>query len=82
MLKYLLPFCNRVILTRARNDRALDPRILIELAQEMVADVRIIADVADAVRWALKSASPRDAICVAGSLYVVGEAKEALENKT
>ncbi len=82
MLKYLLPFCNRVILTRARIDRALDPRILFEIAQEMVADVRIIADVADAVKWALKSASPRDAICVAGSLYVVGEAKEALENKT
>ena len=35
--------------------------------------------VAGAVKIAIENSGPDDVICIAGSLYVVGEAKEAIE---
>jgi dihydrofolate synthase/folylpolyglutamate synthase len=79
MLKSLLPLAHRLVLTRAKIDRALDPRRLHEVAQRYGLESIIIPDVAQAVRYAVKTARPADAICIAGSLYVVGEAKEAFD---
>jgi dihydrofolate synthase/folylpolyglutamate synthase len=45
----------------------------------MVPQVTTIPDVKQALEYAIETASPKDVICVAGSLYVVGEAKEALD---
>jgi dihydrofolate synthase/folylpolyglutamate synthase len=78
ILKSLLPLCRRVILTRARIDRALNPEILHAEARKMTADITLIPDVARAVAHAVKTARSKEIICIAGSLYVVGEAKEAL----
>ncbi len=79
MLKFLLPVCNKVILTRPTIDRSLDPEKLYPIAKKMVKDVKIIPDVAKAVSHAVKNTSSDDAVCIAGSLYVVGEAKEKLD---
>ncbi len=80
MLKALIAPTHRVIFTRAKIDRALDPQILYEAVKDLKPDVTIISDVAQAIRNAVET-TPRDgAICIAGSLYVVGEAKEAFEN--
>jgi len=79
MLKCLLPTANRVILTRAKINRALEPEKLEALAKRMVPQVTTIPDVKQALEYAIETASPKDVICVAGSLYVVGEAKEALD---
>jgi len=37
-------------------------------------------DVGSALRYAMETAAPQSLTLVAGSLYVVGEAKAALEN--
>jgi dihydrofolate synthase/folylpolyglutamate synthase len=79
MLQSMLGTCNRVILTQAKIERALDPEKLCALAKPAVKDATIIADVDRAVAHAIKNAGPDEAICVAGSLYVVGEAMEALQ---
>ncbi|MGA7143585.1 MAG: folylpolyglutamate synthase/dihydrofolate synthase family protein [Desulfobacterales bacterium] len=76
MLKDILPFCKKAILTRPKIDRALAPEKLYAVAGQMMSDIRIIADVDKAIIHAVENASPDDAICIAGSLYVVGEAKE------
>lgn len=81
ILQSLLPVCNRVIITQPKIDRSLVPEKLSLIAKEMVSDVKIIADVAEAVKYAIKTASPEDAVCIGGSLYVVGEAKEALDSE-
>ncbi len=81
ILRSLMPFCSKVILTRAKIDRALPPETLYPIAKEIVSNIRIIPDVGDAVKCAIKTASLNDAVCVAGSLYVVGEAKAMLESK-
>jgi len=79
MLKSLLPLASRVILTRAKIDRALDPLRLMEVAENYDIESTIVSDVAEALQHAINRNPPRGAICVAGSLYVVGEAKEALD---
>ncbi len=81
MLKSLLPVADRVILTRAKIDRALAPEKMLPLARSLVKSVQVIDDVAQAVKYARDTTPAAHAICVAGSLYVVGEAKTALEGE-
>jgi len=82
MLKCLLPICTRAVLTQPKIDRSLSPDTLYPIAKEMIDDVTVIADVPAAVNHALHCALPDEVICVAGSLYLVGEVKEGLENGT
>ena len=79
MLKSLLPFCNRVIVTQAKTGRALPLKILVREAKEIHSNVTSIPDVADALTHAVKTLPQNNAVCVAGSLYVVGEAKAFIE---
>jgi dihydrofolate synthase/folylpolyglutamate synthase len=79
MLRSLLSVCSRVIITRAKTNRALDPQRLFETAKKIISDVRIISDVAQAFKQAVATADFNEVICIAGSLYVVGEAKAAIE---
>jgi len=78
MLKCLIPVCSRVILTQPEIDRSLSPDQLYPVAEKMISDISIIPDVGEAVKHAVDTALPDEAVCIAGSLYVVGEAKEAL----
>ena len=81
MLKPLLPLCRRVILTKPIINRALEPEILHKFAKDFVEDIEIIPSVKDAFFYAMETVSSDEAICVAGSLYVVGEVKQALADK-
>jgi dihydrofolate synthase/folylpolyglutamate synthase len=78
ILKDLVAPCSRLIITRPKIDRSLPPETLEAAAKPLISDIRIVADVGDAVRFAIATSKPEDAVCVAGSLYVVGEAKAAL----
>jgi dihydrofolate synthase / folylpolyglutamate synthase len=82
MLKSLLPLCKRVILTKPAINRALEPEILHQFAKDFTEDIKIIPSVKDAFFYAMESVSSDEAICVAGSLYVVGEVKQALSDKS
>jgi len=78
ILEHLLPACSRVILTRPKIDRALPVETLYPIASAITADVQMVPDVSSAVALAVQNAQPEEVICVAGSLYVVGEAKAFL----
>ncbi|MGB5985111.1 MAG: folylpolyglutamate synthase/dihydrofolate synthase family protein [Desulfobacterales bacterium] len=78
MLSQWLPLCGRVIVTRPVIDRALPPETLASVAEEYPSQIEIIPSVAAAVRRAYQTSAPQDAICIAGSLYVVGEARDEL----
>jgi len=82
MLRLLLPKAARLIITRAKTNRALPPEKIAEVARTMVADIRIEPDVGNALRFAMETAAPQSLTLVAGSLYVIGEAKAALEKAT
>jgi len=79
MLKSLLPVCSRAIITRAKTERALPLQQLYTTAKKIIADVTTVSDVANAAKYAIETSGPNDVVCIAGSLYVVGEAKEAIE---
>ncbi len=82
ILKDLVAPCERLIITQPKIDRSLSPEILQSVAEPLIEEIEIVPDVGDAVRHAIASSGPDDAVCVAGSLYVVGEAKAALEQAT
>jgi dihydrofolate synthase / folylpolyglutamate synthase len=79
ILKDLVAPCERLIITQAKIDRSLPSKTLEAAARPLIGDIRIIEDVGKAVHYAITSSAPEDVVCIAGSLYVVGEAKAALE---
>jgi dihydrofolate synthase/folylpolyglutamate synthase len=81
ILETLLPICRKAILTTPKIHRALPAETLYECARDMAADITVIPDVSEAVRHAMKNAAGNEAVCIAGSLYVVGEAKAYLEKQ-
>ena len=82
MLKHIIPSADHLIFTKAKINRSLEPDQLQHAAKAIVKDVKmeIVPDVADAVAHALTIAGKADLICIAGSLYVAGEAKEKIQN--
>jgi dihydrofolate synthase/folylpolyglutamate synthase len=78
ILKDLITPCKQVIVTQPKIDRAIPVERLEIIAKAFNPNVTVKKDVAEAVRYAIATARPQDVICVAGSLYVVGEAKTAL----
>ncbi len=83
MLGHLLPLADRVIFTQPDIDRRLPAQTLYDKSQELTADkpvkAEIVSHVGDAVERAIKITSPENIVCIAGSLYVAGEAREALQ---
>ena len=79
ILKDLTTPCHRVIITQPRINRALPTAKLAESLSSIGVSPHVIEDVSQAVKFAIDNSAPNDVICVAGSLYVVGEAKTALK---
>ncbi len=81
MLSSLVPCADSIIITKAKIDRSLDPPVLKDAVKKFgKKKVTIIEDVKEAVEHAVSSTSANDAVCIAGSLYVAGEAKEKFDN--
>ena len=81
MLRALVPVCSSVIVTRPTIGRALDPQVLLPVINEMGKKAVVIGNVPDALRHAIRNSKPDQTICVAGSLYVVGEAQQEIEKQ-
>jgi dihydrofolate synthase / folylpolyglutamate synthase len=78
----LFPVFDIVISTRAGSPRSAKPEVIAaEFARHGV-KATISASVANALAEAKSMAGEQDLICVTGSLYVVGEALEYVENYT
>ena len=78
ILKDLVGVCQRVVVTQPEIDRAIPAAVLAKTAAKYCPRVEVVPRVGAAVAHALKTSTDRDVICVAGSLYVVGEAKTEL----
>jgi dihydrofolate synthase/folylpolyglutamate synthase len=73
----LAPLFDRVIVTRSRHPRAMAPATLAAEFARHGLKVRIADDVPSALSQALAMAGEKDLVCLAGSLFIVGEALEA-----
>ncbi|MCD6186107.1 MAG: bifunctional folylpolyglutamate synthase/dihydrofolate synthase, partial [Deltaproteobacteria bacterium] len=81
MLRCLIPLCSRVILTQPEIDRSLSTDKLYSVAKKIASDISIIRDVGEAATHAVDTALPDEVVCIAGSLFVVGEAKKVLDQR-
>jgi len=80
MLESLVPFAQNIIFTKAKIERSLEPSVLKKTAQRLTkCPINIIEDVKKAVTHAIKTSNSEDAICIAGSLYVAGEARGSFD---
>jgi dihydrofolate synthase/folylpolyglutamate synthase len=78
IIRDLASTCHRMVVTQPKIDRANSAERLSELARDYLAEVSTIADVGLAVGHAIDTSTGNDVICIAGSLYLVGEAQTAL----
>lgn len=79
MLQPLLKLEPRMIVTRGLSPRFRDPDEVVTVARRLGCQPMIAEGPAAALEAARSWASPSDAICVSGSLYLVGETLEALD---
>ena len=80
MLESLLPCADRIIVTKAKIDRSIEPETLKKTIEKITdVPVSIVEDVKEAVSNAIELSESDDAVCIAGSLYVAGEAKEKFD---
>ena len=77
MAEILFPLAERVIATRADNPRAATPDDIHQAAARISADIEDAPDVASALASA-RRAGPQGLVVVTGSIYIVGEALQAL----
>ncbi len=73
----LFPHAEEVIFTEARTPRAISAAQLQEIAGHHAAHHSAIPDAEQAVQAALDKANPRDVIVITGSLYLVGQVRQA-----
>jgi dihydrofolate synthase/folylpolyglutamate synthase len=73
----LAPLFDRVIVTRSRHPRAMAPAPLAAEFARHGLKAHIAEDVPSALSQALALAGEKDLVCLAGSLFIVGEAIEA-----
>lgn len=80
MLDRIMRGADKVIFTKSNNPRAAEPKELSEKYEELSGRTAQIAPtLADALRIARSAVTREDIICVTGSFYLVGEAKQILQ---
>lgn len=78
MLATLLHKGDIVVITQPESERAGDPEVLGACARELAARVETVPDAGEALARALELTDERRILCVAGSLYLIGEIRQML----
>ncbi len=80
----LFPLADKLILTVPDNPRSLEIAELLKFVPQNVDKTKVITTrtVAEALETAENISSAKNLICVTGSLYLVGEARKVLNNKS
>jgi dihydrofolate synthase/folylpolyglutamate synthase len=78
ILEILLPLASTVIATQSRDERATPARKIESAIKRMGYDCVVVERVDEAVKFARTLAGVDDMVCVTGSLYTVGEARDSL----
>jgi len=77
MLDIITPIADIIIVTKSHNKRAAKPSDL----KKMICEKKVVVknEISDAIDYARKVAKKQDLICITGSLFTVGEAKDYLQ---
>ena len=74
----MFPAADRVVLTRSKVQRSASPRALLAAVGHHHARIETAPDIEEAMRIADRSAGGSGWIVVAGSIFLVGEARDLL----
>jgi dihydrofolate synthase/folylpolyglutamate synthase len=80
MLREILPLVHQAILCKPDIDRAASTKMLAKIVKDFNVKCIHIEDVRKAVLYALSTAHQKDLICITGSLFTVGEAREIFKS--
>ena len=80
MLPIIVPFAEIIITTKSSNNRAFDPTELKNMIDKLGDTKTIVVkdQIIDAIDYAKSIAKKNDLICITGSLFTVGEARDYL----
>jgi dihydrofolate synthase / folylpolyglutamate synthase len=81
ILHLLVPLADRIILTRSYTDRAAPPALLKQALGRYGKKAETIEDLKSAIEKGLALTPPEDLLCITGSLYTVGEARNYFHPK-
>jgi dihydrofolate synthase/folylpolyglutamate synthase len=81
MLSTIVPIADTIVVTKSHNSRACEPNKLKELIEKSGYKKKIITKdwIPDAVDYTESIAKKKDLICITGSLFTVGEARDYLQ---
>jgi dihydrofolate synthase/folylpolyglutamate synthase len=78
MSEILFPVAERVVATRAENPRSATPEEIRDAAARSGAEIEMTSTVPEAIEMARRLAPENAVVVITGSIYVVGEAMQAL----
>ena len=78
ILHLLAPLANHLILTKPHHDRAASPSALREALGQNGKKAEIVEDLQEAIQRGISITGEEDLLCITGSLYTVGEARDHL----
>ena len=80
MLKIIVPLASEIIVTKSSMDRACDPKVLKKIIEKNGFEYKVTVknEIKEAIEYAKSIAKKDDLICVTGSLFTVGEARDIL----
>ena len=81
ILQTLAPLADHVILSKPHTERASSPDLLLERLGRNGKKAEVIEELPLAIEKGLSLTRPEDLLCVTGSLYTVGEARDYLLSK-
>lgn len=76
IISKLAPLADKIVLTEPKMDRSASPQVLYEEIKKHHKEAEIVGDVKEAVSLAISLAQREDMVCVTGSIFTVGEARE------
>ena len=77
MLEIIVPLADEIIVTKSQNKRAAKPSDLKDMIEEIDSGKHVFVkeEIKDAIEHAKSVAGKKDLICICGSLFTVGEAR-------
>ena len=81
ILEELAPYASRIILTKARNPRAMEPQTIKNFIKLNAKPIALTSNLNQALEVARQNAGQRDLILVTGSLFLVGEVLGKRDNE-
>lgn len=81
MVREIAPMAHKIIITKPKFERAAEPSVIEAEVRKYTDNIVVINSVSEALAHAQRNATKYDVICVCGSIFNVGEAREILGEK-